>query len=68
MSRRLTEYAIHWEPAPPYPDFSAPFYSLEEALEALARSAFTGVVVAREVAYGEWRELHDLVEHQSGDS
>lgn len=54
MSRSLTEYAIRWEPAPPYPDMSQSFYTFEEAQENLEASAFNGEVVKRTVSYTEW--------------
>ncbi len=54
MSRSLVEYAVRWEPAPPYPDFSRVVYTREEAAEMLQGSAFSGEVVARRVTYEEW--------------
>lgn len=54
MSKSLTEYAIRWEPAPPYPDMSHPFLDRDEAARALSESAFEGEVVKRTVTYGDW--------------
>lgn len=66
MSRSLTEYAIRWEPAPPYPDMSRPFLSVDEAKRALDDSAFEGEIVARTVTYSEWRKA--VVAHGMGSA
>lgn len=57
MSRTLTEYAIRWEPAPPYPDMSKSFLARGEAERALRESAFDGEIVQRTVTYGEWEPV-----------
>lgn len=54
MSRSLVEYAVRWEPAPPYPDFSRVVYTRAEADKILQGSVFLGEVVERRVTYGEW--------------
>lgn len=59
MSKSLTEYAIRWEPAPPYPDMSRAWLDRDEATRALSESAFEGEIVKRKVTYGDWEAVDD---------